>query len=442
MHRTPSISPPPLKRARIPVPSAASAFQHQSRIKHGSTTPRHESTPAREGGPKYLPLPNPTAGSLRVFSWNVNGIAPFVSRYLQPSIRSFLKPSTASDRTKRKRTRSPGSDSDAKGNGQGEGAGDSETEDQEPCLRRVLRRFAWPHVLFLQEVKIKNGDERTQSAVRTAVNDDGADTTGSRDAGPAYVVHFTLPRDPHNARGFGGRLYGVAAVVRRDLPIERIREVDWDLEGRVQVLELAATATPKRMKVAPVNVYAVNSTANPYRDPATGLPAGTRHGRKRAVHSALRDEALRLQERGFAVVIAGDLNVARDARDGFPNLRTWPHEHVVNRADFEGKFFRGPGEGHDEGNGDEQSFDGIDAFRLLHGAERRYSYHPRGRPWGSSCDRVDLVIVSRRLGRQVRAAGICDNPRDRGPSDHCPVWVEIGPEGEEDVAGDGGASGR
>lgn len=42
-------------------------------------------------------------------------------------------------------------------------------------------------------------------------------------------------------------------------------------------------------------------------------------------------------------------------------------------------------------------FNSIDAFRSVHGRERRYSYYPRGRVWAGSCDRVDLVITSARL---------------------------------------------
>jgi exonuclease III len=58
---------------------------------------------------------------------------------------------------------------------------------------------------------------------------------------------------------------------------------------------------------------------------------------------------------------------------------------------------------------------------------RRFTYYPRSRPWGSSCDRVDYMIASKRLwdtGR-VTAAGMLDSEAGRGPSDHVPIWVDI-----------------
>ena len=167
------------------------------------------------------------------------------------------------------------------------------------------------------------------------------------------------------------------------------------------------------------------------------------------MHTELLRESYALQRRGFQVIIAGDLNVARDEIDGYPNLRTSPHQHVLNRLDFNTKFFTKqvitdtcskamyPREGALPREESIEGFDGVDTFRHTHGSEERYSYYPRNRPWGSSCDRVDLIITSRSLANSVVAAGICDNPRDRGPSDHCPIWAVISPR-----AGGGSSWGR
>jgi exonuclease III len=69
----------------------------------------------------------------------------------------------------------------------------------------------------------------------------------------------------------------------------------------------------------------------------------------------------------------------------------------------------------------------VDAWRWMHGERRAYTYHPRGRPWGSSCDRVDLVLVSRGLvdGERgvVKEVGILESVKERGPSDHVPIYV-------------------
>ncbi|KAK5251992.1 hypothetical protein LTR40_011317, partial [Exophiala xenobiotica] len=91
--------------------------------------------------------------------------------------------------------------------------------------------------------------------------------------------------------------------------------------------------------------------------------------------------------------------------------------HVKNRADFNAKFFV-----------DENGMRGIDIFRHVHHDSRKYTYYPRGGQWGDSCDRVDLIIVSRSLIDQVDAidgTDICDNALDRGHSDHVPLWVSL-----------------
>ncbi|KAJ9144187.1 hypothetical protein NKR23_g6120 [Pleurostoma richardsiae] len=146
---------------------------------------------------------------------------------------------------------------------------------------------------------------------------------------------------------------------------------------------------------------------------------GTRHDFKLAFHNRLRDECLELEDRGFHVIIAGDLNIARGPLDGYPNLRTWPAQHCLNRADFNTKFFSpeeneradayvgpSPSKRAIPDNADSTEprssraqradrFDGVDVFRALHDGERKYTYYPRTREWGASCDRVDLIITSR-----------------------------------------------
>ncbi|KAK7750776.1 hypothetical protein SLS62_007328 [Diatrype stigma] len=445
-----------------------------------------------------------TPGTLRIFSWNINGIAPFLEDYQQKSIRGFLRPSPDSGK---KRPRGSDGVDDVTSDSENDELDISSTGTEDPAtqgkasLRLALRRYRWPHVLFLQEVKIKPGDTKTLATVRAAVNHVSGsarvDHRGRRDVhnrgselkpenekdcntrledgGPEYDVWFNLPADPRNAKGFGGKLYGVAAIVRKDFMdryVQSIRDVAWDREGRVQVIETrevsfplilttdpatsaslvshegpnaedpSSSAEPVTTTLAIINIYAVNGTSNDYYNTYTGAGAGTRHDRKLAVHMELLREAHALQRRGFQLIIAGDLNVARDELDGHPDLRTYPHQHVLNRADFNAKFFTKasirnthsvaayPHLQDDDVTAKKedtiQGLDGIDTFRHLHGSERRYSYYPRNRPWGTSCDRVDLIIASRALSGSIVAAGICDNPRDRGPSDHCPVWAEIG----------------
>jgi exonuclease III len=330
------------------------------------------------------PLPPLGPNNIRIFSWNVNGITPF----LQKSITSFF---SASKSEALKDSIPPAS------------------------LRGFLQRHEWPSILFLQEVKIATKDTKTQDAVKTAVN--SRLPSESKDQGPTYEAHFVLPNDPQNARGLrgSGKVYGVCSILRTDLRKKyevKTRTVEWDKEGRISVIELIGDSA----KLAIFNIYAVNGTENPYRDPTTGAAKGTRHDRKLEVHRLLMQECLELEAIGWDVLLAGDMNVAPDARDGHPKLRTFPEQHRINRADFHDKLLEGKG------------LVGVDVWRKMHGDERRYTYYSRGREWGTSCDRVDYIVAGRKAWDKgmVKASGIMDSEAERGPSDHCPVWVDVG----------------
>jgi exodeoxyribonuclease-3 len=71
-----------------------------------------------------------------------------------------------------------------------------------------------------------------------------------------------------------------------------------------------------------------------------------------------------------------------------------------------------------------------DSFRLFnqdagHHSWWDYRLNAFDRGWGL---RIDLVLVSEALRARTVAAGIDTAPRSRErPSDHTPVWVEIGP---------------
>ncbi|KAJ9638408.1 hypothetical protein H2199_007096 [Coniosporium tulheliwenetii] len=232
-----------------------------------------------------------TTDTLRIFAWNINGISPFIQS--AKPITSFF-PRTHPTTQPTKNNSSPPSIPTA-------------------SLRAFLRRHDWPHALLLQEVKINPKDERTKRAVQAAINS----TNGS----------------------FGGKIYGVASILRDDFCRARgvrVRDVDWDLEGRIHIIET-------RDKLAVFNIYAVNGTESAYRSTETGAVVGTRHDRKLAFHALLLEECRRMEREGWRVVLAGDFNVARSRIDGFPNLREYPRQHCVNRADFNAKFFEDDG---------------------------------------------------------------------------------------------------
>lgn len=409
------ISPPPTKRRK----------RNQGSKGKGSSQSEATARP----GMRYI----------RICSWNINGVQSFLPSSTAP-ITSFFKPVP----TQLKRTID------------GE-APNKASEPRKPPLvgsplRAFLLRHDWPEVLFLQELKISQRDQKTPTALLSALNT----PLGSNDTatiGSRYTLDVNLPRDKFNARGFGGKLYGVGTILREDFASQyaaTVRHAEWDLEGRVSIVELqqASEGWPERNNesnehgekitsrpLALINVYAVNGTSAPYRSPENGQTMGTRHNHKISFHSHLRNECLRLEQRGFDVVVAGDLNVARGRLDGHPNLRTWPRQHCVNRADFNTKFFgkddndrAGAYVGENDVDSGEISFQGVDVFRALRGPERKYTYHPRGEgEWGSSCDRVDLIIASKGLYENggIGDTGILDSPQERGTSDHVPLWVKV-----------------
>jgi exonuclease III len=305
---------------------------------------------------------------LRIFSWNVNGISPF----LQKSIKSFFT-----------------------------------TPDSPPTysLRNFLRRHQWPQMLCLQEVKINAKDDATKRALEIAANG----SSEKDDVGPGYTAHYCLPKDKFNAKGFGGKVYGVATFIRDDFlrNVEVTREVPWDQEGRVLITEL-------KNKLVVVNGYWVNGTENPYRDPETGVVVGTRHDRKRAFHSLMLEECLAYEAKGWKVVLVGDMNISRGPLDGYPGIRLGAN-HVKNRADFNSKFFVS-----------DMGLKGVDVFRHLYGETRKYTYYGRNNEWGSSCDRVDLIVVSRSIVETpglLTESNILNTVEERGHSDHVPLYV-------------------
>ena len=375
----PEISPPPAKRRRLSQPA----------------TPLAPSLPSRPTGPLG---PN----QLRIFAWNVNGIGPF----LQPAITTFFSPS-------KKRVGTPPL-SPTISSATSSTAPLSARTPASYSLRNCLKRWKHPQIVCLQEVKIARKDTKTQNAVTAALRapslrSKAIERGGERKEEPEYIVRFGLPRDRHNATGFGGKVYGVCTLIQKDFMDRECgdgdaQEVDWDLEGRLLKLEL------RKRKLVVFNVYAVNGTDNAWRDSKTGEVIGTRFNRKRAFHTELASECAGYEARGWKVVIAGDMNIARGPLDGYPGRRMG-EQHIRSRQDFEMKFMDG-------------GLGMRDSYRDVRGSERKYSYRSRGAEWGTSCDRVDLILLSRGLHGLVEA-DILDEEAERGPSDHCPLYITL-----------------
>lgn len=322
-------------------------------------------------------IPDQAKKAIRIFSWNIDGVTPFLPPTTQ-NITTFLI-------TPPKRTPST-----------------------RPSLRACLRRWSWPHILCLQEVKIAPWETKTVDIIKRVVNspieEEEEEHNGEQTLSRLYDAHFCLPRDKYNATGFGGKVHGVCTLIRRDLSNVHTKTVDWDLEGRVLISELASDG------LAVINVYAVNGTSYDYRDSTSGKVIGTRHDRKRAFHSHLRDEVRSYEQHGWDVLVIGDINISRTKTDSFPQLRMGK-EHVKNRADFEEKFIEGLGM--------------VDTFRFVHGQKKKYSVRPTDKPWGEGGDRVDMGLITQGLTKKLRAADILDTPEERGTSDHLPLFVEL-----------------
>lgn len=370
MNEDGALSPPPSKRRRLEA-------------EVDGTTDRPLPPPSTSAAPPNVATEEP----LRLFSWNINGI----SNFLQPSITNYIR-------------RGPAGSSNSQNQ-----STDKSKQILTTSLRNFLQRHAWPQIVHLQEVKINPDDESTKRKVQHAVNR----CRSGPDDGPHYRVHFCLPRDKYNATGFGKKVYGVATVIREDFMLNQVvsvREPEWDVEGRVLVVET-------RSRLSIWNLYGVNGTSNPYRDPVSGELSGTRHDRKLAFHKAMYDECRQLQDDGYGLIMAGDLNIARDHIDAYPKLREKPDQHVINRRDFVEKFYDDLGL--------------VDTFRSLYLQKRAYTWLPRNKEWRSSCDRIDLILVSRSLvnngqnGCGLIDADVLMTELDRGPSDHVPVSATL-----------------
>lgn len=337
-------------------------------------------------------------------SWNVNGIAHLLPKK-ERKITSFFG-------SRARRASTPHSSDEENGSRTRSG------------LRAFLKRHAYPGIVCLQEVHISPQDEGTKEAVRKAANE------GAGNGGVRYEVHFSLPRDKFNARGLGGRerVHGVCTLISSSLTSSTTtstKPVDWDLEGRVLV-----TSLPNH-KLVVINGYWPNGTTFPYRDGKTGVVVGTRHEFKRTFHDRMLREVKSYEQKGWDVVLIGDMNIAPTPLDGYPSIRLGA-EHVKNRAGFNWKFL------HKE---NERGMRGVDSWRHFHGGRRGYSYHgEKVEEWGRSCDRVDLGVVSRGLVERgaLVGAGIWESVLERGGSDHVPIGVTLdlgkmgGREGEEE----------
>ncbi len=294
--------------------------------------------------------------TLKIVSWNCDGIKPYISAPEAGSLDRFVG--------------KKGVDGDG-----------GKLTRKDSFLGAFLSRHS-PDVLCLQEVKVKSSE---RASVLARIKRDCKDT---------YDAFFCLPLSE-----FGPAKFGVLTLVKRGLEVSKARTVDWDFEGRIHILEFEDLVL--------LNVYALNGSNYPYKDPKTGKMEGTRNERKRAFQVLLAQEC---QNMSKPVVLLGDLNISRYPIDCFPRLRI-EHPHDIARAHFNELFA-----------------DYIDAIRHVHGEEaKKFSWFQRSVPQGTDAARVDLILLSEGLRQRLQNADILDDPGERGNSDHAPMFLYLSP---------------
>ena len=91
-----------------------------------------------------------------------------------------------------------------------------------------VEKHAWPDFLCLQEIRARHNDADWISALRSSANSNALTDD------PLYDAHFSLCQSTK-----GQRRFGVVTYMKRSLAVERTREVDWDVEGRVSITEMS-----------------------------------------------------------------------------------------------------------------------------------------------------------------------------------------------------------
>lgn len=332
--------------------------------------------------------------TLRIVSWNIENPAPYlhaarstevstsnrsISHYFSPS------PSTSSKSTSRQKPK-------------------KQENVLAPSLRGILKEHDWPDLFCLQEVRTLAKDKAGIRALKSAGNaepasvvrqgkkanlEDSGDTSSSSasdsdtsipsahvktesvagDGGPSYTAHLSLCQAKTGSGRFGVAVYISSRI--SGCTQYTAREVDWDAEGRIVIVHFPS------LRLAVISVYALNGSEYPWRDPITGREEGTRSERKRNFNRLLAEEVKRMQaqypnpttrkpdveggddeKKSLDVVMVGDWNVSREARDCFPRLRT-EEPHAYARKLFNEEFM--------------PSLRVMDAFRELHGDKRSYS---------------------------------------------------------------------
>ncbi|TFY68692.1 hypothetical protein EVJ58_g852 [Rhodofomes roseus] len=320
------------------------------------SAPDHEPVAKKSRTEAPSSVAQPTApGTIKILSWNVETPVPFLDLTPRKAGPSSVKPASNLS-----------------------------------LLRDVIARHGYPEFICLQEVRARHTDKEWIASLKNAPNGKGD--------GPQYTTFTSLNRAPR-----GQRHFGVVTYAKNPDDIANAREVDWDAEGRVMILEM-------KSGWALVNVYALNGSEYMWRDATGRSPPKTRNERKREFNQLLMQECRMMQQRGLRLVLVGDFNISLTKRDCVPRLRT-EYPHSLARKEFMDNIIAG--------------LDVVDVYRTLHGDRSALSWFAKGKPQGSDAARVDYALVERSIANRVTESEYFQDPEERAHSDHAPFILAL-----------------
>ncbi len=198
---------------------------------------------------------------------------------------------------------------------------------------------------------------------------------------------------------FGQKTYNGVALLSRSAAVDTARNLPGFDDAQARVL----TATFDGMRV--INAYFPNGQA----------PDSDKFAYKMQWLQALQAHVASELKRHPALLLLGDYNIAPDDRD-VCDPAAWAgqiHCTPQERAHFQALLALGL----------------VDAFRLFEQAPRSWSWWDyRNLAFRKNQGlRIDHILVSEALRPRVAACAIDKLPRkNERPSDHAPVWVDLG----------------
>lgn len=323
-------------------------------INAGAPTPEHVLKKARGDDPNLPPDPS-SSTTTKILSWNVETPVPFLNIPPRKVGTSSVSPGTRIS-----------------------------------LLRDLLVRHGFPDFVCLQEVRARHTDKEWIAALKAAPNKSGAE--------PVYTMYTSLNRAIR-----GQRHFGVITYAKNPDEVAVSREVAWDAEGRVIILEM-------KSGWALVNVYALNGSEYMWRDPLGNNAPKTRNERKREFNRLLMHECHDMQARGLRLVLIGDFNISLAHPDCVPRLRT-EYPHSLARKEFNEEFI--------------PALDVVDVYRAVHGNRPAFSWFAKGKPQGTDCARVDYALIHRSLLDRVIETTYLEDSTERAHSDHAPLILTL-----------------